>query len=423
MEDLSKKKKQGNQNQLNDYARRTHDRYRSLGRIKKKQFLDQVQRDFGGHRKAIIRLYARLRSRKVAPSHTAVKGPVEGNLLRLQKKRGRKSKFHEPKVIYHLQDLWLAMNQISEKLMHAMLPEWLKKNDDPSISSEHRSQLLSMSPSTIERLIRSYKKENRKRIFCTTRPSRSKDLMIRIPTRQQNFTAPSCGFIEGDTVAHCGTSLQGVFAWTLNTVDHKSLWTEQESFLSNTAENVVKAAINIRRRLPFRIRGFHSDGGSEFINNLLYEYLQDPKDFVTQTHGRAYKKNDQARVEQRNWTHVRQIFGYERVFEQRLVDLMNDVYQNEWRILNNFFTATRKQITKDRLGSKFKRTFDKPKTPYQRVLEDPTVSEIEKEKLRTQYSTHNPFELKKNLDRKLKIFLQALNDQRTKTDEEKKEAA
>ena len=315
------------------------------------------------------------------------------------------------------------MNQVSEKLMHAMIPEWLKKYSDADLTDEIKTKLLAMSPSTIERLIRSYKKENYKKLFCTTKPPRGKELMMRIPTRAQDFKAPSCGFVEADTVAHCGTTLAGVFAWTLNTVDHKSAWTEQEAFLSNTAEHVVQSTIRIRSRLPFSISGFHSDGGSEFINHVLYEYLQAPKEYVTQTHGRAYKKNDQARVEQRNWIHVRQIFGYVRISESNLVEMMNDIYRNEWRLLNNFFTAMRKQTSKIRVGSKFKRSFDKPRTPYARVLEDSTVSQVEKEKLRGLYETLNPFELKKSLDRKLKLFHQALKEQNQKTESSEKEAA
>ena len=348
---------------------------------------------------------------------------MEGDIFALKKVRGRKPVYHDATVVWWLQSLWIAMNQISEKLMHPMLPKWLEKCEDPSLGGDIKSKLLLMSASTIERLIRSYKKENSKKIFCTTKPPRGKELMIRIPTRMQNFQAPSCGFIEGDTVAHCGTTLMGVFAWTFNIVDHKSLWTEQESFLSNTADHVVGATINIRSRLPFRIISFHSDGGSEFINNLLYEYLQNPHDFVTQTHGRAYRKNDQARVEQRNWTHVRQIFGYERISNPRLVELMNEIYQNEWRLLNNFFIAARKQTSKIRVGSKFKRSFDIPRTPFQRILEDQTVSELQKEQLRSTYQTLNPFELKKSLDKKLKNFYRALKLQNQLTDSIPREAA
>jgi len=419
------KKQSGSQLSLMAYAKRTVRRYQGLDRREKRKFLDEVQLDFGGHRKAIIRLYARLAGRQVARVQASLLLPVADAVFRGTGKpgRGRRALYQDATVVWWLQTLWIAMNQVSEKLMHAMLPAWLEKNRDEGLTSEVRAKLLAMSPSTIERLIRSYKKEHAKKLFCTTKPPRGKDLMMRIPTRVQDFKAPCCGFLEGDTVAHCGPTLAGVFAWTLNTVDHRSAWTEQEAFLSNTAEHVVSSLIRLRTRLPFRIRGFHSDGGSEFINGLLYEYLQEPQEFVTQTHGRAYKKNDQARVEQRNWVHVRQIFGYVRISEPHLVAMMNDIYRNEWRLLNNFFTAMRKQTSKIRVASKFKRSFDQPKTPYARVLEDATVSEIEKQRLRELYATLDPFELKKNLDRKLRAFHQALKDQHPAPDEDKKEVA
>lgn len=409
--------------QLRAYAKRTVGRYQAMTKREKKEFLNQVMRDFGGHRKAIIRLLSALAGRRVASHHPALKKPMQDNVFRFTKKRGRKAIYNDDAVIWWLQTLWIAMNQISEKLMHEMIPRWLEKCADPNLSADIKRKLCEVSPSTIERMIRNYKKENHKKHFCTTKPPRGKELMIRIPTRAQNFQAPSCGFLEGDTVAHCGTTLAGVFAWTLDVVDHKSLWTEQEAFLSNTAEHVVKGAIEIRSRLPFSIHSFHSDGGSEFINHLLYEYLKNPKDFVTQTHGRAYKKNDQARVEQRNWTHVRQIFGYERISEQAVVDMMNDIYRNEWRLLNNYFTAARKQTSKIRVASKFKRTFDTPKTPYQRVLDDVSISEVEKTKLRETYAMLNPFELKKSLDKKMKDFLIALKNQNQPTEVETEEAA
>jgi len=420
---ITNKKGNSKQLQLIVYAKRTATRYQGLSRREKGKFLDQVQDDFGGHRKAIIRLYKTLLSKKLGSEHPAIAGPLPDNIFRLPKKRGRKGIYQNDSVVWWLQTLWIAMNQISEKLMHSMLPEWLAKSKDESLDPETKRQLLLMSPSTIERLIRNYKKENSKKLFCTTKPPRGKELMIRIPTRVQNFEAPSCGYIEGDTVAHCGTTLLGTCGWTLNTVDHRSSWTEQQAFLANTGENVVQSAISIRSRLPFKLHGFHSDGGSEFINGLLYEYLSNPREYVLQTHGRAYKKNDQARVEQRNWTHVRQIFGYERITSQKLIDLMNDIYQNEWRYLNNFFTAVRKQTSKVRMGSKFKRTYDKPRTPYQRVLEDQSVSVVEKEKLRALYTDLDPFELKKSLDRKLKDFYKMLKQQNEITEEIKKEAA
>lgn len=421
-------KKQKNQEttlttQLQLYAKRTVDRYQGMSRLEKRIFLDQLGRDFGYHRKSLIRLYGKLMKRRVSDVHPDVCGVAGEPVFRVLKRRGRPPVYEDADLVWWLQTLWIDMNQVSEQLMHPMIPEWLSKTEDPRITEPLRKKLLAVSPSTIERLIRSYKKENRKKIFCATQKSRAKNLLLKIPVRVHNFSAPGAGYLEGDTVAHCGNSLEGVFAWTLNVVDHKTHWTEQVVFLSKTGENVVAGTIQLRARIPFAVISYHTDGGSEFINEIFYTYLSNPKDFVTQTHGRAYKKNDQARIEQRNWSHVRTIFGYERISSEELVDLMNDIYSNEWRLLNNFFTATKKQITKVRVGAKIKRTFDKPRTPYQRVLEDETVSQVQKEQLKATYAQLNPFELKKSLDRKLKSFYDGLKSQHLLTDHDKKEAA
>ena len=422
---MKKQKNQETRNtvQLESYAKRTVDRYQVMSRFDKRFFLNQLEQDFGCHRKSFIRLYGKLMRRRVTNEHPEILKPTEEPIFRLLKRRGRPPVYDDADLIWWLQTLWIDMNQVSEELMHPMIPEWLAKIDDPRLTQELREKLLAVSPSTIERLIRSYKKENRKKIFCATQKSRAKNLLMKIPVRVHNFCAPAAGYLEGDTVAHCGNSLEGTFAWTLNVVDHKTHWTEQVVFLGKTGENVVAGTIQLRARLPFPIISYHTDGGSEFINDIFYTYLSNPKDFITQTHGRAYKKNDQARVEQRNWSHVRTIFGYERIATQELVDLMNSIYSNEWRLLNNFFTATKKQIEKTRVGAKFKRKFDKPRTPYQRVLDDETVSQIQKEQLRATYAQLNPFELKKSLDRKLKTFYDGLKSQQLLTDHVDKEAA
>ena len=308
------------------------------------------------------------------------------------------------------------MSQMCSKKMVVAFVDWLpfyEARDDV------KRLLLQMSASTIDRLLRSHRSPLQ-RGLSSTRPSLIKN---RIPLKLLDGEVLMPGYFEVDTVAHCGNSLEGTFAWTLNVVDHKTHWTEQVVFLSKTGENVVAGTIQLRARLPFPIISYHTDGGSEFINDIFYTYLSNPKDFITQTHGRAYKKNDQARVEQRNWSHVRTIFGYERIATQELVDLMNSIYSNEWRLLNNFFTATKKQIEKTRVGAKFKRKFDKPRTPYQRVLDDETVSQIQKEQLRATYALLNPFELKKSLDRKLKTFYDGLKSQQLLTDHDQKEAA
>jgi hypothetical protein len=283
----------------------------------------------------------------------------------------------------------------------------------------------------MEKLLRSYKREHGKKHFAATKnKGRLKKLMIRVPERRLDFKITSCGYFEGDTVAHCGDSLRGRHGWSLNVVCIYSAWTESATFLGKEEENIVNSLIDMRARLPFPMKGYHSDCGSEFLNDTVCTYLEDPKNYVTQTHGRAYKKNDQARVEQKNWTQVRQSFGYERVEDQRVIDCMNDIYQNELRIIRNFFTPTLKQKSKMRVGSKYKRKFEKPRTPYERLMEDPGLSQNIKDELTKQKQSFNPFEIQRQLEEKLKFFEKLLKNQSKVADEikrthdaDKKEAA
>lgn len=294
--------------------------------------------------------------------------------------------------------------------MKAELPQWLRHigpNGGPKI--ETRVKLLKMSISTMERHLSSYKKQDLKSHLSATRRA-FKGVSSLIPQRPLNFKINCSGYIEADTVAHCGPKLSGSHAWTLNTVDHHTHWCEQQAVMGKTAEAILQATIVLRERIPFKVKGCHHDGGTEFNNSALYEYFKDPENFALQTCGRAYRKNDQARVEQRNWTHVRQVFGYERIDTEELLGLMNDMYANELRLLGNFFTATQKLKTKTRKGSRYHRKFETPQTPYHRVMADKTVSEVEKEKLKAFYETLNPFELRKSLDKKLRHFEKRLNE-------------
>jgi hypothetical protein len=303
-----------------------------------------------------------------------------------------------------------------------MLGEWMPYFSEQELPADIRKKILVMSGSTMEKLLRSYKREHGKKHFAATKnKGRLKKLMIRVPERSLDFKVTTCGYIEGDTVAHCGDSLRGRHGWTLNTVCIHSAWTESEAFLGKESESILDALFAMRVRLPFAMLGYHTDCGSEFLNEAVCSYLEDPKNYVVQTHGRAYKKNDQARVEQSNWTQVRQSFGYDRVEEQKVIDCMNDIYRNELRIIRNFFTPTLKQKSKIRVGSKYKRKFFKPQTPFERVMEDPCVSQNIKDKLAAEKAKYNPFEVKKALDQKLKFFEKLLQNQ-SKNSEANKQA-
>ena len=225
---------------------------------------------------------------------------------------------------------------------------------------------------------------------------------IPIKTNQWEETKP--GFIEADTVAHCGTSLEGNFVWSLTMTDILLTWTENRAVWNKGSHGVGVAIDDVEASLPFEIKGFDCDNGSEFLNyHLIKKFAERPEEKAIQfTRSRPYKKNDNAHVEQKNWTHVRQLFGYHRFDKEYLVDMMNDLYSNEWSLYQNHFLPTMKCIKKVKINSKYQRKFDKPKTPYQRVLDCPDISNEKKEVLKKAHQTLNPFELKRIIDKKLK---------------------
>ena len=219
------------------------------------------------------------------------------------------------------------------------------------------------------------------------------------------------GFLEADTVAHCGTSLEGSFAWSLTMTDIYSGWTENRAVWNKGAIGVLNQISDIENRLPFAILGFDSDNGSEFLNWHLIRYFtneQRPKQ-IQFTRSRPYHSDDNAHVEQKNWTHVRQLFGYERFSNQAVVELMNDLYKNEMSQMNNYFLPNTKLTEKQRVESKIIKKHDKPATPYQRLMKSEHVTEERKNELTEVYNSLNPFELKKTIKKKVDRIFSLIN--------------
>lgn len=191
-------------------------------------------------------------------------------------------------------------------------------------------------------------------------------------------------------------------------------WTENRATLSKESSEITRAVKSIEENLPFKIIGFSTDNGTEFLNETLQSYLinDDRANEIEVTRGRPYKKNDNAHVEQKNFTHVRNVFGYERIEDPDLVEMMNDIYINYLGPLKNFYTPCLKLKSKERIGSKIKKKYDKPKTPYQRVLESGALTIKQKEILINIKSKINPFKLQKELNEKLKEFYRILENYR-----------
>lgn len=329
--------------------------------------------------------------------------------LVLRKQIGRK-KTYSDSVLKHLKKLWFEMDQICSKKMVAAIPLWLPFYTSPDLDDKTRMLLTKITHSTIDRLLSKIRAVENTKKRTGTKPGTLLKHIIPIKPLDLNITEP--GFIEADTVAHCGSSLSGEFIWTLTATDVATGWTDNRAVWHKEAKNVHCAILSIEECLPFKLRGVATDNGSEFINYILFdEYLKNSKrkDIVQFTRGRPYKKNDQCHVEQKNWTHVRQLFGYERFDKKELLQIINDIYINEWNVLQNYFVPQAKLLTKHRIGAKYKKTYDKGKTPYERVIQSHSVSTEDKEKLTKFFKTLDPFKLRKSLEVKLKYFFSKLN--------------
>jgi hypothetical protein len=297
------------------------------------------------------------------------------------------------------------MRRICSKKMKYALPGWLKHFDSPGMTDEIRIKLLQMSPATMDRILKPVRAHEMPHGLTTTRPGSFRKGKIPIRVHHWGVTQP--GFMQADTVAHCGDTLGGAHGNSLTMTDIHSTWTENRAVWTKGSLPVFKQIKDIEDNLPFKILGYSSDNGGEVLNQRLYAYFFESRkdgEKIQMTRSREYRKNDQAHVEQKNWTHVRELFGYERVDHPDLIPLMNDIYKNYWGPLMNFFIPSMKLLRKTRIGARIKKEHDEPKTPYQRLQESADLSLGAKEKLKLRYESLNPFALSEGLDKRLESF-------------------
>jgi hypothetical protein len=317
-------------------------------------------------------------------------------------KRGRRPVYDSAVLLVPLKRIWKAANLPCSKRLKAIIPLWLPgyvKTYGP-ISQKTATALLGISPASLDRILKPVRAQYTNHGRATTKPGTLLRKHIPVKTSQWDELRP--GFLEADTVAHCGTTTEGIYANTVDCVDIATGWTEQRAVWGKNYQDVIDQIKDIERSLPFPILGFDTDNGSEFLNHHLLRYLTERTRPIQFTRSRAYKKDDNAHVEQKNWTHVRQWLGYDRLDSSAVVPLMNELYTSEWRLFLNFFCPSVKLLEKKRIASKTVKRYDTPKTPYQRVLESPEVSLETKRQLKEQYKTLNPFDLRKALEEKLK---------------------
>ena len=365
------------------YLEAIRGRYRKANRTGKANILDEFCAVCGYHRKYAIRLLGRKKSAS------------------LRRRVGRKPKYADPQLLEALRRIWLASDQLCGKRLKVALPLWLPHYEDEhgALPEAVRAGLLTASASTLDRLLKAARVTHPKGVGGTKPGTLLKQ---QIPIRCEHWDTTQPGFVEADTVAHCGNSLAGDFVWSLTMTDIQTGWTECRATWNKGAQGVIRQIQAIETALPFPLKGFDSDNGSEFLNHHLVRYFSGHPQTPSFTRSRPYKKNDNAHVEQKNWSHVRQLFGYDRFDDPKLVALMNDLYANEWSGLQNHFCPTLKLKEKSREGSRYKRRYHQPETPYQRVMASEVVAEAVKQRIEEQHNTLNPFELKRRIEAKLK---------------------
>lgn len=373
-----------------EFIERYRERYQRAGRKRKSELLTEFCEFTGWHRKAATRRFAKQKAGRPAK----------------ERKRGRKSRYDRPGFVNALKGIWFATDQMCSKLLKEAIPEWLPwfEAEQGALSDDVRDDLFRISPATIDRILKPIRTKYGKSLSGTKPGSM---LRTEIPIRAGVWEEENPGYFEADTVAHCGNSIAGCFAWSLTMTDIATHWTENRAVWHKAAQGVVEAVEDIEEALPFDLCGFDCDNGGEFINRYLVQYFTEDhprKNLIQFTRSRAYRKNDNAHVEQRNWSHPRQLFGRERLDYIELVELMNDIYKNEFSLLRNHFYPTMKLREKVCVNSRYRRKYDKPLTPYERVVASHVLTEEKKLELTRFHNSLNPLALKRSIEAKLKRF-------------------
>ena len=355
--------------------------YLAADKSGKGEILAELESTIHMHRQAIIRRLNLL----------AVRDPG------WQKKHPGRKEQYGPRVTEALKELWELADHICAERLHSQLPELvvvLKRCSEWNYPADTTKLLLAMSLGTVKDRIESFPKIPRGGTG-TTKPSELKEL---VPIRRGPWDNPEPGKGEVDTVAHCGSSLIGDYAFTVQYTDVATIWTLLNAQWNKGMIATKDSLKQMRERCPLTITGFDFDSGGEFINYEVVPWCNSltPKIICTRT--RPYRKNDHARIEQKNYTNVRHWVGYLRYDNQEQVKILNQIYSLLEDYLN-FFLPSMKCVKKERVGSKYRRVYDKPQTAYARVLAHPKISDDVKSKLKAKYDTLNPKQLKSQLEK------------------------
>jgi hypothetical protein len=360
-------------------------RYVRAGAAHKRKLLDQAQELLGYHRKSAIRALG---------AATEVSGPV---IL-----TGRPVTYEPGLLVPWLRPIWQATDYACGRRLVAMLPEWLPayEQHERRMPAEVRDKLLLASGRTLDRLLEPLRGHGMGRSL--TRPGTL--LRQQIPIRGTLWEEDKAGWLEVDTVALCGGSVAGEFVWMVDGVDHATTWVEVRAMWGRGQVGTLAALQDVEASLPFSLLGLDSDNGGEFLNHHVLKWLQKRPQPVFMTRSRPYKKDDNAHVEQKNWTHVRQSFGYERHDNPEVVEPMNALVRGAYGQLQNYFHASLKLERKEHQAGKVRRIYGEAQTPLARVLASAEVTAATKQRLRQHKAGLNPFALKQTVERSLKAI-------------------
>jgi transposase InsO family protein len=371
-----------------EYLRAIYERYQKAGRKDKKAILSEFCANAGYNRKYAIRLLNRARPEK------------------RPKPPRRRGVSYDQGTLAVLTAVWEAAGYPWSVRLKALLPgwmPWIRKRF--GLRGEVEKQLLKISARQIDRRLKAVKTQRRRRIYGRTKPGYL--LKHHIPVKTDRWDVQSPGFTEVDLVSHSGNSASGEFAHTLNVTDIHTTWTESVAVLGRGEQAVQRALNEIAEELPFRLLGVDSDNGSEFINWHLKRWCERKE--IQLTRGRPYKKDDNAHIEQKNWTHVRKLLGWERYDTHGAIEAINDLYRNELRLWLNLFLPSVKLLKKVRVGSKVRRVYDGPRTPFERVRTCPQAEREQVAQLEERRKRLDPFQLARTIERKLERIYRLAN--------------
>ena len=359
-----------------EYLAMMWQRYQHAGRAERTALLDEVTRMCGYHRKYAIDVLNRRQPPQPRP-----------------RRRPRRRPIYSAEAISVLAWLWEQTGYLCAPRLKAALRLWLPwVQQRRPLSATVVHQLRTISARQIDRRLQARKHRLKRRLYGTTRPGTLLKHLVPLKTDHWDVTRP--GYLEIDLVSHSGASAAGEFLHTLDAVDIQTGWVERQAVMGKGQHGILQALTTIAQQLPFALRGLDSDNGSEFINGHLVAFCA--RRAIQFTRSRPYKKDDNAHVEQKNWTHVRKLVGWDRYDTPAAQHALNALYA-ELRLFQNLFQPSMKLQRKERRGARLLRRYEPPQTPFERVRASAAVDAGKVAALERLFRRTDPFVLAQHI--------------------------